>query len=321
MKKVINRFVSFSLLFIMSLNTFSVSFFGLGNPFDEHPEYYGEMRSAFEKNFEYTRNDQSPYCWEKKPSYLLLSNDYRKIRVYNMTHLERKEVRDNFFNSSIKLLRDAIECSNRAKAIAECSGEIVLRIFKEKYEEKIKGTSEIKVIADFLGTDEKIAINSVVRSIGMTWFNRAAHVASMVVAFSGALDSLTLFNPFLGIAAGLALDVLCYTTSLNRFENEKIENYSKSLYSVWSIMINDPDRVLNSNVLITAVDERDFYNIFRHNSLRRNDESWCDFRKIGDLKCAPLGNSCPRIRKYLDDFKSLAVNGSLSLTKLEEYID
>ena len=216
MKKLINRFISFCLLFVISLSTFNVSY-GLGNPLDKYPEYYDEIRSEFEKNFRCTRNGQSPYYWEKKPNYWFFSDDYRKIRVYNMPHLENKEVKDNFFNSSIKLLRDAIECSNHAKAIAEYSGEVVLKIFKKNYEEKIKNTSEIKVIADFLGADEKIAVNSVVRSIGMTWFNRAAHVVSIAAVFSGALDALTIFNPFAGIAASLALDVLCYTTSLSRF--------------------------------------------------------------------------------------------------------
>lgn len=105
---------------------------------------------------------------------------------------------------------------------------------------------------------------------------------------------------------------------------EKTKNYATLLYGVWNMLQNDPETVMNSNVLVTAVDKRNFYAIFRHNALRRNDGAWCNFTKIGSLKCAPLATDYRNgklISTYLDIYRRIVTDKHLDLDKLQMFIN
>jgi len=69
-------------------------------------------------------------------------------------------------------------------------------------------------------------------------------------------------------------------------------NYARVLSCAYDMLMANPDRVLDSNVLVTAVDERNFYAFFRWNAFRRNDGAWCSFCFIPDLGLAPRARDC-----------------------------
>lgn len=158
----------------------------------------------------------------------------------------------------------------------------------------------------------------------MRWACIAGHVASVAALQSGFLDALVVSHPIAGLTLSAALDLFCYFTGKSRFDMERTKNYATLLHGVWSMLQNDPETVMNSNVLVTAVDKRNFYVIFRHNALRRDDGAWCNFTRIGNLKCAPLAKDYRNgklISTYLDIYRRIMTDEHLDLDKLQTFIN
>lgn len=301
----------------------------LGNPFHDHPKYLAELKKSFaEKGY----SDEVELFWEKQPGFFLFynyTNDYRVIRAYNIRHLigTKKSGGFNdanntdFFLSMAKSLlqtRKAAIIAN--KKVKENAGKI-LDIFKEEAQKNLKGTKEIAYLSDFLKEEENLTIDSFITSAGMTWIARASHAVSIAACFTGILSAI---NPVAGFTIALALDALCYYSNKSKLDMERSLNCAIVLNKFFNCINFYEEQVLNSNVFVTAIDERNFYSIMRSTSLRPNHGAWCDFLYIDDLPHSPRAKTIEDgriIPMYIDIFREINTNDQLDLKKLENYLE
>ena len=82
------------------------------------------------------------------------------------------------------------------------------------------------------------------------------------------------------------LDLWPWLSTHTELQRQKLQNASLLLSSVWSFMADNHDAIIDSNVLIAALDERQFcsFNIF--SPLSRDDGIWFQFRNM-NLSGAP----------------------------------
>ena len=90
---------------------------------------------------------------------------------------------------------------------------------------------------------------------------------------------------------------------------EKILNYAK-LFKLLMEEITNYKKVMRSNVLVIAVDNRDFSNFLFWNANRDNHGAWAKFEYIRDLKCSPCAKDCKTrdgytMEKYIEEMKKL----------------
>lgn len=282
MRRITPLLLSLVLLFNSCVHVFASP---KGNPLDEHREYYSLLRQGFANKENDSWDSNADYVWEKKPSFIFWSNDYRTVRVYNMPHLFNTNVNNNFFNSSVKMISDARKICGSSSKMGTAVGKAALKILKSELKKQTKGTKEAKAIADFLGTDEDVAIDSFVSAFGMSCVSQILHGTTV----AGVL--LDMFKPLAPAAGAFVsfLDVASFFTTRAALADERIKNNAIALSTVYRILMNDPQRILDSNVLVSAIDDRDFTALLRWNAFRRDDGAWCDFQYIGGLKCAPRG--------------------------------
>ena len=304
-----------------------------GDPLQEHKEYFDLIRKEFENTENASGNSKYPAMWKHEPNYRLWlwTDDYRTVVVYNIPYLVGYDSNEkgNFVRATAKALIKSRESASRAEKLAKkCAvktTEEFIKIFKDEYKKELTSEPEsISALAKFLGEpDEETVVNACLGAIGMYWACVAGHTASVFLICSGFLDALTSVHPIAGLTLSAALDLFCYFTGKSRFEMEKTKNYATLLYGVWNILQNNPEKVMDSNVLVTAVDKRNFYAVFRHNVLRRDDGAWCNFVEIGDLKCAPLARNFKNgtlINTYLDIYRRIMTDEHLDLDKMQIFL-
>lgn len=320
-KRIISLMVSLLLMFNICENIFAAK----GNPLNEHLEYYDKIRnefSAIEEKAQVPTN--TPIQWTHKPKYLLWTDDYRTVNVYNIPYLDRTSDGNHFLHATAKALLDSRKAAKYSETIAKASGNALIEIFRDSYTKELEGSSEIRTIAKFLDVpNEKMAIDACICATGMTCLCTLGHVVSIASIFTGALNSLAVVNPVAGFAAALALDAFCFYSGYNKFEQERVQNCATALHTVWRILLNEPENVMNSNVLVTAIDERNFSPLFRHNVLRRNDGAWCNFLEIGNLKSAPLAREYENgnvISKLLNIYRQIMTDDNLDLDRMTNFI-
>ncbi len=123
----------------------------------------------------------------------------------------------------------------------------------------------------------------------------------------------------------------------NLLSQQRALNYAKLIRQVMHFMINKPKTVLKSNVFVTAVDNRNFLDITKVKQKKdwklavklaktEDQESWCDFKEIPDLKNAPYAEEYHTkdnrsIRFLLDIFKSTfsSSDNTIDYKKLSKY--
>ncbi len=306
-----------------------------GDPLDEHEGYIGMLRDHFErreKDRQTSDSDVPPCCWEKYPSYIMFCDDYRTVRVYNIPLLLRNDRSDSFLKAFAQLLIEARKEAVKSEKIAKSTGQIAAKLFLKNLNENLKGNENIKTISEFLGTDEKIAIESFICSLGMA---AVSHALGVGIAVSCAFDILSKLFNFVSITPGVGMAICVVHNLVNvariwstrsQFYYEKVANYATVLNDVYRIIITRPEDVLKSNVLVTAVDERNFWSVFLWNSAigRRNDGAWCDFEYIGGLKCAPRAKDCKDrdlIMVYSKAYGDIMTKSDLDLKKLQDFLD
>lgn len=162
-----------------------------------------------------------------------------------------------------------------------------------------------------------------------------SHALGVGIAVSCAFDILSKLFNFASITPGVGMAICVVHNLVNvariwstrsQFYYEKVANYATVLNDVYRIIITRPEDVLKSNVLVTAVDERNFWSVFLWNSAigRRNDGAWCDFEYIGGLKCAPRAKDCKDrdlIMVYSKAYGDIMTKSDLDLKKLQDFLD
>lgn len=335
MKKLLALFLGL----IISLNI-SVIYAGTGDPLYEHPEYVAMIRKHFEKA-KSINSTAYAWKWEKKFEWKMFSSDYRTIRVYNIPYLVRfRDKKDGFLITYAKALLQAKKIGVTASKLSEKSKEKFIEYFSKEISDYIKRNGLGENLKDFLGAEnEDVAIKSFIASLILS---ASAKVLGAITATScvamNAYNFLLPFLPAVAVAAppvAIAITVVhnlvniarIFTTS-KTFAEERIANYALVLSHINRAFLNDTEteNILNSNVLITAVDERNFYSLPVWNSFpgRRNDEGWAHFANIEGLACSPIAKdyeSGDVIKAYQDIFREISCNESLDLDKMEKYIE
>ena len=334
MKNRTCKIISLVLSLVMIFTNCEYVFAGKGDPLQEHKEYFDLIRKEFENTENASGNSTYSAMWKHEPNYRfwLWADDYRTVVVYNIPYLMGYESNEkgNFVRATAKALIKSRESASRAEELAKkCAvktTEEFIKIFKDEYKKELTSEPEsISALAKFLGEpDEETVVNACLGAMGMRWACIAGHTASLFLIHSGFLDALAAAHPVAGLTFAAALDLFCYFTGKSRFEMEKTKNYATLLYGVWNMLQNNPEKVKNSNVLVTAVDKRNFYAIFRYNALRRDDGAWCNFVKIGNLKCAPLAKDFEKgtlIDTYLDIYNRIMTDKQLDLNKMQTFLN
>lgn len=123
-----------------------------------------------------------------------------------------------------------------------------------------------------------------------------------------------------------------------KLSQEKAINYAMLLRQMLHYFIHEPNKVLNSNVFVMAIDTR---NYFDRNELKKkhdykraeklsdipNQETWCDFKYIPNLENAPRardykGQDGQNIRVLIEIFKaSSRAKEKIDFLQLKKYVD
>lgn len=338
------KLLSLILCLIMIFNTCEKVFAAGGDPLLEHINYGEMIRKEFSEIKKQYKNDEYPIKYEIKPNFGLsglFSDDYRTVRVYNIPHLLRYKGdsisdpgNNGFFRTYAKALIDARKNAKELKSLEKVSKEkaieSIVRICKDKEYDK--------ALAKFLGTTDEIAIQSFISSLVLSSNSRTlgAIVGTSCIVME-AFDFLQpIILPTLAIAPPVAIaitvahnltNVARIFTTKHQFEEERVANYALLLCKINSALLTNQEGVLNSNLLVTAVDERLFYSLFLWNSYpgRRNDGAWGEFVKIGDLDCAPLAKDYNDqfVNEYIEIFRMITngETGSLDFDLIERVLN
>ena len=344
MEKGCSIILVFFLLFFNSQGVFA------GNGYPLTPEHICDIR---EKLMEWAKSKQTStieFKWEKKPDYYLLSDEYRTIKVYNIPHLfyydgQKKSDDKGFFETYLRALLSAYKAQESFKSYENEAKEAVADYLINKLDEEFKKYNCYDAIRKFIGNDkieDEVVLQSFITSIILS--SNSKILGSIVAASCVAINFINYFqcllpasfaiNPALGITITVVHNLLNITrmfTTKSAFNEERISNYALLVASVNQLLLNanpdDPDDdVYNSNILVTAVDERDFYCFWIWNSVpgRRNDGAWAKFEKIGNLPCSPSMKEYKdgrTVSKYIEIFKELMTNKNLDLKKIENWLN
>ena len=327
MKKIFTFFITLIFIFGSEIPTFASP---KGDPLDEHENYLVMLRDHFEKRERNKQDPEAPCLWEKYPNYVMFCDDYRTVRVYNIPLLLKEDRNDGFLRAFAELLVEAREEAVKSEKIAKATGKIAAKIFIENLNKNLKGNDYVKKIAEFLGTNESTAIESFICYLGMAATSKLLGIgiaASCAFDILNELFDLVQFTPGLGLSIFVVhnlLNVVRIWSTRSQFYYEKVANYATILNDVYRMIITNPKDVMKSNVLVTAVDERNFYSVFIWNSAigRRNDGAWCDFEYIGGLKCAPRARDCKDknlITLYSQIYGYLMTKSDLNLENLKDF--
>ncbi|MCL2312869.1 MAG: hypothetical protein FWC41_10375, partial [Firmicutes bacterium] len=137
-----------------------------GNPLNENPEYYALVRTKFEEIEKTSQNSETACVFSIKPKFWFWSKDYRVVRVHNMPHVLSEE-EDGFLRSNLKLFLEARKIATYDSQIATATGKAAAKIFTKKLKARLSNSDDMKVIANFLGTDKETAMESFICAFGM----------------------------------------------------------------------------------------------------------------------------------------------------------
>lgn len=112
-----------------------------------------------------------------------------------------------------------------------------------------------------------------------------------------------------GIGGGVA--ILTKEKSIEqRLLRERILNYSNLFRILMETITDKKEELMQSNLLVIAIDKREFLNCFYWNDYRKNHGAWISFETIKDLKCSPCANVCKTkdgytMEKYIEEVTAL----------------
>ncbi len=339
-KKIISLMLTLSVIFNSAIFVFA----GKGDPLLEHPEYGNLIRKEFDKMWTSYQNPEFALKWEQGPDFTLgcFSNDYRTTRVYNIPHLltykPGNDVNSNgFLLTYMKALINARKVREQSKKLEHATKEEVVKYFSKEIKKIFKENGLDKGFAEFLGTTDETATEAFILSIIM-----AANSKILGAAVGASCVALNVFNflqlaelttiavaPPIGIAITIIhnlVNVARIFTTKSALEQERVANNALVLCLVYNMLLNDQENILNSNVLVTAVDERPFYSAFIWNSFpgRENHGAWAQFTNIRNLKCSPVCRDYRNgelITIYTRLFRDIMQNESLDLNLIEKMIN
>ena len=337
MKKFFLILLSF--LFLLNVQAFAFK----GDPLVEHAEYPALIKDYFARGRTITGDPNIPYpmCWEKKYEGLFstISSDYRTIKVYNIPYLVSYNPRNDpngagFFVEYARALLEARQKQTRTEALARTSREVAARYFSDEIKEYARQSGFSADLQNFLGADtEDHAMDAFIASLLLSASSRVlgaiVGTSCIVMNVFNFLAPLA-FEPHIALTITIVhnlLNIVRIFTTGSTFAAERVANYALLLTRINLLLADDSNlnQMKNSNVLVTAVDERNFYSLFLWNSYpgRRNDGAWANFVRIGDLDCSPLARNYDGswLTAYKDAFREIMRNDHLDFDMLRARID
>lgn len=287
----------------------------LSNPFLDHPEYKKEFINHCHLSYGLFGGICEVY-WSRKRDFWFgfNENDYRKTYVVNIPKLisfRSGRTSDNILYQATKTIlsyKASINAntSNQKAKFKDCFGRAfndIINILSDDYYFD-KEILQYSVMAVFKLFFKKID------SFGQTDFN--SFISQMINYYSGYS---------LLIVSALTL----YKSNLDAKKKQKAENYEIFITSLFAKIIsaaqdeNMKQMLLNSNVLILSIDERDFW--FTTN-FRRNDGVYCQFHYMKELEFAcPTARNYKMIESFIDIIKSCMCQGTIDYNELLEQLD
>lgn len=273
-----------------------------GNPLLQNTNLVKDLRKNFRENSEIG-------FWEIKLNFKIWTSEYRVIKVYKISSLiQFLQALANVF-----LIEKEILSSNFKNNSKEESKKII--------KEKLKSSVFIGTIAEFLNSNEDDTIDGILCSIPDSWFIKLHSVLSCGTILSCIYS---FFHPFVGVPCSAFLNCLSTASTKSYLQKERITNISNVLNSIISNIVHYREQISNSNVLILAIDERNFNSYLLYNSFRRNDSGWCNFTYIDDLYAAPKAKDCndwKQINEYLDIISIITSNKSVNIQEIRGRIN
>lgn len=236
----------------------------LGDPFELkcNRHYLDIITNKFRAQARY---DGIPITVEMKQSYWLWTTDKRTVRVRNMPAGFDDLTRAS--TAVVRILRRAI-----------------IRMTRSIDSSNVGRLANIFIVGPLLNSPELALLCRL--GFGCSPEELASSLCALIVGMIEAgwrlvvagveLLALTLFAP-IG-----ALISVCVT--YGTLKEQKLKNYVRLIWELWQLLSGDIDRIMQSNVLITAIDERNLWPM-PWNRLRSNDGVWCDVRFM-DLPAA-----------------------------------
>ena len=305
MKKVIAFVLSFFMVFL-NLNISKA----LGDPLLDNPSWHQKLIEEF-RWIEQYRGSQAPAIFTIKNKFDFTSHDYRTCRVYNFPKLfGRLGDEDSFLPCMTAMYSKAYETCEFFSNLGKFTGKLALKQFRDSYAEQVKGSKELNYLCDVFETDDKTIIDATVCSLGLEVCSKLVYGASAAILGTGLIESFKT-GVLAPLGIGATLGVTGAFLQEATFASQKAKNIAWAIKSVSQQLIEDPEIINDSNVLITAIDERDFAPV-PWNLFRRDDGIWCGFSYIKNLSCAPMGKLyTDRLKIYIDQYNELLNGGNL----------
>lgn len=281
-----------------------LSHYPKSNPLLQNTNLVKDLRKNFKENSENG-------FLEIKPNFNFWAKDYRVIKVYKISSLIQFL---HAFANIFLIEKETISNQNTFKSNSK-------EQFKKIIKEKLKSSVYIRTIAEFLNANEDDTIDGILCSIPDSLFIKSHSLFSYGTVLSCIYS---FYHPFIGIPCSLVLNLICSSSTKQLFYKERITNISNVLNLIISNIVHYREQISNSNVMIMAIDERNFNPYLFYNSLRRNDSGWCNFSFIDDLFSAPRAKDCndwKQINEYLDIISYITSNDSINFQEIRNRIN
>lgn len=286
-----------------------------GNPFLDHPEYKNEFKNHCRLSHK-TFGGNCEVFWTRKRDFWFgfNENDYRKTYVFNIPKLisfRSGKTSDNILYQATKTI-----LSYKASINANSSDQKAK--FKDCFGQAFNDI--INILSDNYNFDKQILEYSIMAVFSLLF--------SKIDSF-GQNDFKSFISQMINYYSGYSLLIVSaltlYKSNLDAKKRQKAENYEIFITSLFANIIsaaqdeNLKQMLLNSNVLILSIDERDFW--FTTN-FRRNDGVYCKFHYMNELEFAcPTARNYKMIETFVDIITSCMRQGTIDYNKLLEQLD
>jgi len=225
---------------------------------------------------------------EPEFKYFLLSQNYAKTYACNTSFFVNNGLMESLNDS----LKNSIESEKEAHKSGK-KGKEVLNYYINHFKKSIKSQT-IDSISDFFHESDKDLITNSITSFSLmlhsrTNINCSSFISMLPILLLVVFWLLSSKIPkasipgFAGIFAIIGC-VIIYLMLKDKLKKEKTLNYASILFKIFEIIRKNPERIIESNVFVMSIDERDFNPLLFHNIYRRNDGVWCDFRTINNIQ-------------------------------------
>lgn len=289
----------------------------LGNPL-QNKKYLNEMKKYFADHEIPGCSDNAIY-WEKIPKYIIRNDEYRDIRVGNIQHMlnVNRFFEHDIFRSIAEGLIELRKTLTSFKRKPNESQKDLETRFRESLFGSMKNKNYMKSIAEFLNTDQDMAIECFLSASCYQLLALDSAAASFIVAILAIILNI---NPLISVSISAVFAFFAYRSAKKGLLYEKQMNYVLALKQIFSCFYFYPEKILKSNIFVLAIDERRCSPL----NFKPNYGTWCDFIYIDDLKGAPIASNTEYrdlLKFYKDIYQKITVNDQFDCNKISDYLN